>query len=59
MDWAAAIRTMTRDPARHAALCRTSFDDARTRLTWNAWAQRMAALLRAEIAMQTLRRAAA
>ena len=46
-DWAAAIRTMTRDPARHAALCRTSFDDARTRLTWNAWAQRMAALLRA------------
>lgn len=59
MDWAAAIRTMTRDPVRHAALCRTSFDDARTRLTWNAWAQRMAALLRAEIAMQTLRRAAA
>jgi glycosyltransferase involved in cell wall biosynthesis len=58
-DWATAIRTMTRNRTRHAALCRASFDHARTRLTWEAWAQRMAALLRAEVAVEELRRAAA
>jgi glycosyltransferase involved in cell wall biosynthesis len=58
-DWATTIRNMTRNPVRHAALCRASFDHARTRLTWAAWAQRMAALLRAEVAVEDLRRAAA
>jgi glycosyltransferase involved in cell wall biosynthesis len=58
-DWATAIRMMTRNRTRHAALCRASFDHARARLTWDAWAQRMAALLRAEVAVEELRRAAA
>jgi glycosyltransferase involved in cell wall biosynthesis len=58
-DWATAIRVMTRNRTRHAALCRASFDHARTRLTWDVWAQRMAALLRAEVAVEDLRRAAA
>jgi glycosyltransferase involved in cell wall biosynthesis len=58
-DWATAIRTLTRDRATHAALCRASFEHARTRLTWQAWAQQIAALLRAEVAVEELRRAAA
>jgi hypothetical protein len=58
-DWAQAIRAMTHDPARHAKLCRSSFDHARTRLTWAAWAQRMASLLRAEAAAASYRPAAA
>ncbi|GAA6199393.1 glycosyltransferase family 4 protein [Aquicoccus sp. SU-CL01552] len=45
-DWAAAVRDLTGDPARHAALCRTSFDHAHARLTWGAWARDVTALLR-------------
>lgn len=44
-DWARAIRSMTTDRARHAALCRSSFAHARTRLSWEAWAQGISAHL--------------
>ncbi len=57
-DWAHAIRSMTGNPGRHAVLCRSSFHHARTRLHWGAWAERMAALLRAEVAVTALRPAA-
>jgi glycosyltransferase involved in cell wall biosynthesis len=49
-DWAAAIRDMTYDPEAHAALCRSSFDHARTRLSWDAWARDVIALLRERVA---------
>lgn len=58
-DWATAIRMMTRNRARHAALCRASFEHARTRLTWDAWAQRMAVFLRTEFVAAEARRAVA
>ncbi len=45
-DWAAAVRELTGDPARHAALCRSSFDHAHARLTWEAWARDVTGLLR-------------
>lgn len=44
-EWAEAIRALTRDPDRHAALCRSSFAHSRARLTWDAWARDVAALL--------------
>ena len=45
-DWAGAIRALAADPAAYAALCRTSFDHARARLTWEAWARDLVAYLR-------------
>ena len=45
-DWAAAVRELTGDPAGHAALCRSSFDHAHARLTWEAWARDVTGLLR-------------
>ena len=45
-DWAGAIRALAADPAAYAALCRTSFDHARARLTWEAWARDLVACLR-------------
>jgi glycosyltransferase involved in cell wall biosynthesis len=48
-DWAAAIHDLTADPKAHAALCRSSFAHARDRLTWEAWARDVTALLRGAI----------
>jgi glycosyltransferase involved in cell wall biosynthesis len=44
-EWANTIRAMTRDPDAFAALGRSSHAHARTRLTWDAWARDMAALI--------------
>lgn len=44
-DWANAVLALTADPTRHEALCRASFDHAHTRLTWEAWARDLTALL--------------
>lgn len=49
-EWAAAIRNMTADPEAHAALCRSSFEHAHTRLSWDAWARDVTALLRERVA---------
>ena len=57
-DWARAILEMTRDPAAHGALCRSSFDFARSRLTWTAWARDLVLRLRIELAAEALRRVA-
>ena len=35
-----------REPERYAALCRTSRDDFEERLNWDAWAERLAGIIR-------------
>jgi glycosyltransferase involved in cell wall biosynthesis len=47
-EWAEAVRALTRDPGRYAALCRSSFAHAHGRLTWRAWARDFTALLHQE-----------
>lgn len=49
-EWAAAVRALTADSEAHAALCRSSFEHVRARLTWDAWARRLVMRLRAEVA---------
>lgn len=50
IEWARAVREMTRDRAAHSALCRSSFVHVRGHLTWDAWARRLVARLRSEVA---------
>ena len=44
-EWARAVRALTRDADTHAALCRTSFEHARTRLSWATWARDLSTLI--------------
>jgi glycosyltransferase involved in cell wall biosynthesis len=57
-DWARAIMAMTRDPAAYEALCRSSFDFARSRLTWSAWSRDLVLRLRMELAVPAVGQAA-
>lgn len=44
-EWARAIRALTRDPDKHAGLCRASLEHARNRLSWDSWARDLSTLI--------------
>ena len=48
-DFADSVETLVRSPERYAALSRTALEDARDRLNWDAWAEKLEQAIRARL----------